>query len=73
MAYDSNNGMLVVSKPSSNQLFPGYGLVKVQILYTRILLTVTHRYACSHLFTILLVHMPQSHTHIYYILFHVNM
>ena len=46
MAYDSNHGMLVVSKPSSNQLFPGCGLVKVRILYTSI---------------ILLAHMPQSH------------
>ena len=29
MAYDSTAGMLVVSKPSSNQLFRGFGLVKV--------------------------------------------
>lgn len=29
VAYDHMLGMLVASKPSSNQLFPGYGLVKV--------------------------------------------
>ena len=29
MAYDHTLGMLVASKPSTNQLFPGYGLVKV--------------------------------------------
>lgn len=34
VAYDHMLGMLVASKPSSNQLFPGYGLVKVGgILY----------------------------------------
>ena len=29
VAYDHMLGMLVASKPSTNQLFPGYGLVKV--------------------------------------------
>lgn len=29
ITYDHTLGMLVASKPSSNQLFPAYGLVKV--------------------------------------------
>ena len=29
MTYDEYSGALVVSKPSSNQLFSGYGVVKV--------------------------------------------
>ena len=32
MAYDSHGGMLVASKPSSNQLLPGYGLMKYSTL-----------------------------------------
>ena len=41
MANDPILGMLVASKPSSNQLFPGWGLTKVKyhlllILYSQI-------------------------------------
>ena len=33
MAFDSHHATLVVSKPSPNQLFPGYGVVKVNLNY----------------------------------------
>ena len=29
MAFDPMQGMLVASKPSNNQIMPGYGLMKV--------------------------------------------
>merc|ERR1719494_35668 len=35
MSYDKHNMMLVASKPSPNQLFPGYGVLKVSSLESR--------------------------------------
>ena len=32
MAFDKTHLMISVSKPSPNQLFPGYGIVKVMFL-----------------------------------------
>ena len=31
LAFDPMQGMLVASKPSNNQIMPGYGLMKVHI------------------------------------------
>jgi len=44
MAYDHTLGMLVASKPSTNQLFPGYGLVKVGTLHNVILMLASQAY-----------------------------
>eukprot|EP00794_Sanderia_malayensis_P016869 gene16869-18573_t len=35
MAFDKQHGMIAISKPSPNQLFPGYGVVKVSSLESR--------------------------------------
>ena len=31
LAFDQHHAVLVVSKPSPNQLFPGFGIVKVNV------------------------------------------
>ena len=34
LAFDQHHAVLVVSKPSPNQLFPGFGIVKVNLNFT---------------------------------------
>lgn len=31
MSFDEHHALLVISKPSANQLFPGFGVLKVHI------------------------------------------
>ena len=33
MAYDKSNMMMIATKPSPNQLFAGYGILKVLIMF----------------------------------------
>ena len=40
LAFDQHRAVLVVSKPSPNQLFPGFGIVKVNMISIALILSL---------------------------------
>ena len=40
LAFDQHRAVLVVSKPSPNQLFPGFGIVKVNMIPVALILSL---------------------------------